>query len=280
MKIYKIRENIPDPYSYIEAMKKFANFDSIKNFASIEDRQTDFYFVENVNGNHTDVCKTCLDGNRAECETLQRDIQLDREKNEHWGNKIATFKKCPAIIDLFRTGIILPAWEDLHFEATIVDNDPNKRTLLATNKDFQPVANFHTVPQIDFDKMNFDVSHNLSVKLRFPYRIEASDGMLLYMKSLFWIGELPFRVIEGLQDTSALSEINLNTIWKIDEGMKYVLQKGDPIVHIFEVPKDSVVAKNEIVQFEDIDWDYWKEVDDFERNVRKINGYRNNQRKK
>ena len=104
--------------------------------------------------------------------------------------------------------------------------------------------------------------------------------MLLYMKSLFWIGELPFRVIEGLQDTSALSEINLNTIWKIDEGMKYVLQKGDPIVHIFEVPKDSVGAKNEIVQFEDIDWDYWKEVDDFERNVRKINGYRNNQRKK
>ena len=143
---------------------------------------------------------------------------------------------------------------------------------------FEPIANFHTVPQIDFDEMNFNVSHNLSVKLRFPYRIEASEGMLIYAKSVFWLGEMPFRVVEGIQDTHALSEINLNTIWNIDEGMRYVLKKGEPIVHIFEVPKESVGAKAEIIQFEDIDWDYWKDVDDFERNVRAINGYRENQK--
>ena len=30
---------------------------------------------------------------------------------------------------------------------------------------FEPIANFHTVPQIDFDEMNFNVSHNLSINL-------------------------------------------------------------------------------------------------------------------
>ena len=44
------------------------------------------------------------------------------------------------------------------------------------------------------------------------------------------------------------------------------------------MPKESVGAKAEIIQFEDIDWDYWKDVDDFERNVRAINGYRENQK--
>ena len=59
MKIYKIRENIPDPYTYLEAMKKYANLTASKNFASISDIPAEFYFVEQVNGTHSDVCKIC-----------------------------------------------------------------------------------------------------------------------------------------------------------------------------------------------------------------------------
>ena len=67
-----------------------------------------------------------VEGLDAECKTLQKDIQLD-EKKQHWGNKIATFKKCPAIIDLFRTGIILQLGKTYSLKQPLLTMTPPKK---------------------------------------------------------------------------------------------------------------------------------------------------------
>ena len=281
MKILKVKPDIPDPLSYLEVIQKYQNWNEIKSFALDEEhiriRDNEVFFWETSRGSHNDICINCRDKVDIDCEILNYEMTLSEAKEQRLNDKLPTMKRCPALIDLFNTGVIIPAWEDMIFEATIIDNDKSKLTLVVLDKDNNPIATSHTKPQVDFIGMNFDVSHNHSVKFTIPYRIFSKE--LIMHKSIFWLGELPFRVVEGIQDTQGVSSININTIWKLETGQRWTVKKGTPMFYIMEIPRDSVNAKHDIVQYEDLDWDKLKQINMGDREVRLTNGYRNNQRK-
>jgi hypothetical protein len=279
MKILKCLPNLPAPLSYLEVIKKYQNWDNINNFASREEAlkivNEEMFFYATNKGSHLTTCKTCQSG--VDCDVLEYEKKLTDKRYEKLNNRISTMKRCPALIDLFKTGVIIPAWTDMSFEAIIVDDDINKKTILALDSNREPIATIHTKPQVDFHKMNFDVSHNFSIKFSLPYRIFSKE--LIMHKSIFWLGELPFRVVEGIQDTAGLSTININTIWKLENGQRWEVKKGTPLFWILEIPRNSVNQKHEVVEYDNIDWDKLKKIDYKDRNVKTINGYRNNQKK-
>ena len=279
MKILKVRPNIPDPMTYLEVIKEYQHWDEITSFASreesIEIRNNDVFFMDSNRGSHTDMCQLCTDQQDKSCDVVITENKLLDERYKKTNEQIATVKRCPALIDLFKTGVVIPAWTDMWFESAMVDNDPNKVTLIAMDSNNKPICTMHSAPQIDLIKMNFDVTHNHTVKFILPYRIFSTEYII--HKSLFWLGELPFRVVEGIQDTNGLTSINLNTIWNLPLGERWEVKKGTPLFHIMEVPRNSIGAKHDIVQYEDLDWDRLKELDIKDRQVKSLGGYRKNQ---
>ena len=264
--------------SYLEVVKNYQDWNNLNLYISKDEfmrvNPDNQYFINSLRGSHADLCINCKDEIDNNCEITKLQTKFFNEKNQKRNDEIGTLKKCPAVIDLFNTGIIIPAWCDMEFEAVIVDNDKNKRTILAVDKEKQPLATIHTTPQVDFKKMHFKVSHNFSIKFALPYRV-FSDHLIMH-KSIFWLGDSPFRVVEGIQDTNGLSSINLNTIWNLEDGMRWVVPKGYPLFWIMEVPKDSVNAEHQIIQYEDIDWVKAKNILLKDSNVHKVNGYRSN----
>ena len=281
MKILKCRPDIPDTMSYLDVVKKYQNWNNLKLYITkdefMEVNPDNQYFINSLRGSHTDLCINCKDEIDNDCDITKLQTEFFNKKNTERKDNIGTLKKCPAIIDLFNTGIVIPAWTDMSFEAVIVNNDPNKRTILAVDKDKQPLATIHTTPQVDFKKMFFNVSHNFSIKFALPYRIFSKH--LIMHKSIFWLGDAPFRVVEGIQDTNGLSSINLNTIWNLQDGQKWEIEKGYPLFWIMEIPKETVNQKHEIIQYEDINWDKAKKILLKDSNVHKANGYRTNIKK-
>ena len=276
MKILKCTPNLPDPLSYLQVVKEYQNWNNINNFASREEGlrvvNEEIFFYSKSKGSHFTTCKTCQSG--SVCDVLEYEKELTDKRYKKLNNRISTMKRCPALIDLFKTGIIIPAWTDMSFEGTIIDNDINKKTILALDNNKEPIATIHTKPQVDFQEMNFNVSHNFSIKFTIPYRIFSKE--LIMHKSIFWLGELPFRVVEGIQDTTGLSSININTIWKLENGERWEIKKGTPLFWIIEIPKKSVNEKHEIIEYENINWDKMQEIDFKDRNVKNLGGYREN----
>ena len=277
MKIIKLDKDLPDPISYLDAVKKYQDWDNIQQFAEY-DVELQHPFITRTDSTHPYYCPNCEKETNPECPIHQEEIAIRDSKYETHAGKVPTMKRCPAIIDTLNSGAVLCAWDDFYFEATEIQNHLLNKTIFAYTDGFKPAHFYHTTPQVDFIEMGFDVSHNMSVKLFMPYRLETSNDNLILYKDLFWLGSMPFKVVEGLQDMNAFSGMFINTIWNIEDGTKVIIKKGTPIVHLLEVPK-STLEPFEIVNPEDLDKEYYQSIIDQEKVVLGKNGYRNKQRK-
>ena len=277
MRVIKLAKDLPDPISYLEAVKKYQDWDNIKQWAKF-DVDAAYPFVESQESQHHLYCPNCDDYTNSECTIFKEELSIiDTRYQTHIG-KLPTIKRCPAIVDSLNSGVVLVAHENMYFEATEIENHPLKKTIFSYTDGFKPNQYHHTTPQFDLFEMGFDVSHNISVKINFPYRIETDKDHLVLLKDLFWLGSLPFKIVEGLQDFNAFGGIFVNTFWNIKDGDKVIIEKGTPIVHCIEVPK-STLEPFEIVERDELPEEYFTNIIEEEKQILAKNGYRNKQRK-
>lgn len=278
MRVIKLAENLPDPISYLEAVKKYQNWDNIKQWADFDSDKA-YPFIERKDNSHPLYCKNCkgLEQTDSNCPIHLEEVRIVEERQATHKGTTPTIKRCPAIIDTLNSGVVLVAYEDMYFEATEVTNHPLKETIFSYTDNFQPNQYHHTTPQFDLFEMGFDVSHNISVKIHFPYRIETDKNHLILLKDLFWLGDMPFKIVEGLQDFNSFGGIFVNTFWKIPKGKKVIIKKGTPIVHLLEVPK-STLQPFEIVERHELPDEYFNNIIEEEKIILSKNGYRKKQK--
>lgn len=275
MRIIKLDKDLPDPISYLDAVRKYQDWDNLKQWMEYDESKA-HPFIEKAGSNHPLYCPNCEDFTYSNCPIHLEEVRIVEERYATHEGKMPTIKRCPAIVDSLNSGVVLVAWENLYFEAVEVKDHPLGRTIFAYTDNLVPNQYHHTTPQFDLFEMGFDVSHNISVKIHFPYRVETDSDHLILLKDLFWLGSMPYKVVEGLQDFNAFGGIFVNTIWNIPDGKKIVIKKGTPLVHLLEVPR-STLDPFEVVEKDDLPDGYLEDLIVEEKQILSKNGYRKRQ---
>lgn len=279
IKIYKLKPNIPDPISYLKALGN--DWKKIPTHFWSDEFNDDEWALSGTEGNHGQLCKQCKEAVNDMSKMCELGVDLQKHHHEKFADldvkkqKIPSLKKCPGIVDYLQTGVILPAWDDLHFEnTTLKSSEGDKQTLFATDSNGKAVGTAHVPPQVDPKKMGFDVSHNISVKLGFPYRVRTNEDYYTLIKYPWWLGESCYTVVEGITASGFYGILNVNTLWNIEPGMKVVIPKGEPFIHLIPVPTSAVKEKFEIVQYEDMSDEDWKNMQKEEFDILRHNAYK------
>jgi len=163
-------------------------------------------------------------------QKLSMDIQMPHKKPLPLiGNLVKKFsnhtiKKCPAVVDYFAEGYIIPMWSDIlvqrygdefHYETNL-------------NSEFNPIE-FHDT--IQFETYPFKKNdYRRGVKFTSPWFFYTPPGWsTLFIKPQLH-PQNDFTLIPGIVETDSFHQVNFPSIWHA-EGDR-ILKRGYPFLHV------------------------------------------------
>jgi hypothetical protein len=81
------------------------------------------------------------------------------------------------------------------------------------------------------------------VKLETPWRVEASDDIVLLFMPVTYNNEHRFQAAHGILDTKYGHVLNIQLFWK-DMNSKTLVRAGTPLVQIIPIPRQSLSLAN------------------------------------
>ena len=135
-----------------------------------------------------------------------------------------TIKKCPAVVDYFTEGYIVPLWsdvliqrygQDFHFESNLLDQLPN-------------FIEFHSEEQ--FKGYHFKKNdYRRAIKFVSPWHFYTPKGWsTLFIPPLLHPNN-DFTLFPGIVETDSFNQVNFPGIWH-SEGDR-ILKRGLPFLH-------------------------------------------------
>lgn len=180
-----------------------------------------------------------------------------------------TIKKCPAVVDYFTEGYIIPLWsdvliqrygQDFHFESNLLDQLPN-------------FIEFHSEEQ--FKGYHFKKNdYRRAIKFVSPWHFYTPKGWsTLFIPPLLHPNN-DFTLFPGIVETDSFHQVNFPGIWHA-EGDR-ILKRGSPFLHV--IPFKRSKTKLKVSEFTGDDF---KKVDIESFNLRSkmTGGYREITRK-
>jgi len=176
-----------------------------------------------------------------------------------------TVKKCPAVVDYFTEGYIIPLWTDIlvqrhgdqfHFETNHPDDT------------FATVIEFHNNEQLStypFERNDF----RNAVKFTSPWFFWTPPGWSTLFLQPQMHPNRDFTLIPGIVETDSFHQVNFPSIWH-SEGDR-LLKRGSPFLHVipFKREKTNMVAK----EFDDFENDAMRD-ESFKLRSKMTGGYR------
>jgi len=150
-----------------------------------------------------------------------------------------TIKKCPAVVDYFSEGYIIPLWADIlvqrygqefHFETNGANDG------LGSVIEFHDEAQFKTYP---FKRKDY----RRAVKFTSPWFFHTPPGWsMLFMQPILHPNE-DFTLFPGIVETDSFHQVNFPGIWHT-EGDR-ILQRGSAFLHVipFKRSKHKLVVE-------------------------------------
>ena len=181
-----------------------------------------------------------------------------------------TLKKCPAVVDYFAEGYIIPLWSDIfiqrqgdefHFDTNHGDNG------IGSTIEFHNEAQFATYPFKRGDLRR-------AVKFTSPWFFYTPPGWsMLFIPPLLERND-DFTLLPGIVETDSFHQVNFPSIWH-SEGDR-VLQRGTPFLHV--IPFKRSKHKIKVEEFSKQDYES-NSKESWNLRSKTTNGYREITRK-
>jgi hypothetical protein len=182
--------------------------------------------------------------------SLKRDFML----TEQVGDRPETLssKNCPGIRKIISTGWIVPAPSDFIIQTngdgvTMEWAEPYRFSKVSPGRD--SYISSHTRSQTEPLLDDPDNTLKTVVKVETPWRVEASDDVVLLFMPVTYNGESRFQAAHGILDTKYGHVVNIQLFWKAMDG-KTLVRAGTPLCQIIPIPRQSLSLSNYDVAIE------------------------------
>jgi len=176
--------------------------------------------------------------------SIKRNFML----TEQLGDRPETLssKNCPGIRKIISTGWIVPAPADFVIQTngdgvSMEWAEPYRFSKVSPGRD--SYVSSHTRSQVEPLLDDPDTTLKTVVKLETPWRIEASDDVVLLFMPVTYNNEHRFQAAHGILDTKYGHVLNIQLFWK-DMNAKTLVKAGTPLVQIIPVPRKSLSLAN------------------------------------
>lgn len=169
--------------------------------------------------------------------SIKRNFLVD----DQVGDKPETLssKNCPGIKKLVSTGWIVTAPADFiiqtNGDGTSVEwMEPYRFSKISAGRD--AYVSSHTKSQVEPLLDDPDTTLKTVIKLETPWRVEASDDVLLLQMPVAYNNESRFVSATGFLDTKYAHVLNIQLFWKVLEG-KTLVKAGTPLCQLIPVSR-------------------------------------------
>jgi hypothetical protein len=161
-------------------------------------------------------------------------------------------KNCPGIRKIISTGWIVPAPADFVIQTngdgvSMEWAEPYRFSKVSPGRD--SYVSSHTRSQVEPLLDDPEDTLKTVVKLETPWRIEASDDVVLLFMPVAYNNESRFQAAHGILDTKYGHVLNIQLFWK-DMNSKTLVRAGTPLVQIIPIPRQSLSLSNYDVTIE------------------------------
>ncbi len=155
-------------------------------------------------------------------------------------------KNCPGIRKIISTGWIVPAPSDFIIQTngdgvSMEWAEPYRFSKVSPGRD--SYVSSHTRSQTEPLLEDPDNTLKTLVKLETPWRVEASDDIVLLFMPVTYNNEHRFQAAHAILDTRYGHVVNIQLFWKVMDG-KTLVRAGTPLVQIIPVPRQSLSLSN------------------------------------
>lgn len=152
----------------------------------------------------------------------------------------STMKRCPAIIETFKHGIMLPLWSDLAVAMRGSDNWEVKFASPLTR--MEP----HDSKQWDFYADPKDFTH---IKLMSPWAISTkSDVKWTFTKPMWnFDADDDIFIAPGVLDFKTQHSTNINLLLPLKAARSYILEAGQPMAHLVPMSDKEIVIRRHLI---------------------------------
>jgi len=176
--------------------------------------------------------------------SIKRNFML----SEQIGDRPETLssKNCPGIRKIISTGWIVPAPADFVIQTngdgvSMEWAEPYRFSKVSPGRD--SYVSSHTRSQVEPLLDDPDTTLKTVIKLETPWRIEASEDVVLLFMPVTYNNEHRFQAAHGILDTKYGHVLNIQLIWK-DMNSKTLVRAGTPLVQIIPILRQSLSLAN------------------------------------
>jgi len=176
---------------------------------------------------------------------------LKKVKNSYFNSKDDYFeglKSCPAFIEYFTKGFVLPMWSDLSLEVGPSGSDSYKWQ----HSDRRSEISIHPYIQTGLSEQEYQ-----HLKLCSPWGFSCSEEVKFLFSAPSWrFGDLPstVEILNGVVNYRTNAGTNINMLVKrTGEQQKFIIKAGTPLVHVIPLTEKKVIIKTHLVNKET--WD-------------------------
>jgi len=154
-----------------------------------------------------------------------------------------TFKACPAIMDGFSQGYILPLWADVWVEPKEGSDDPSfwwDRRLQESAEDRKVVTPHNPWQTQDLKPFKDMSSSSIAWKLNSPWLVETPKDYSMLMIPPLNNRDSRFEPVAGVICTDDFTTyINVPLIWKAPPGYSGLIKKGTPLLQMIPFKREN-----------------------------------------
>lgn len=153
----------------------------------------------------------------------------------------STAKKCPGIIDYYKTGLVIPLWSDL--ELNVLNNQISYQFA-----DKVSSIDFHHEGEWNF-MIDKEINNVIHLKIISPWRLKTKSHVNFLFKDAYYNNQ-PFNFLSTPSATLNFKDqntANINMFLNLKENKTYFLKHQTPLAHIIPLSERNVEIKNHLV---------------------------------
>ena len=157
--------------------------------------------------------------------------------------KRGTMKNCMGILDLYKSGFIIPLWSDLNLK---VENDYFSYVYALTDS-----SGFCSITTHIKDQYGYVFNDFIHFKFNVPWLISEKSGVKTLVTDCRWniLNKYSkMHIVSGVIDYASQKFINVNGFFKkITTPYQYNFESGTPLLHVIPLTDKEIELKTQVV---------------------------------
>lgn len=152
----------------------------------------------------------------------------------------STLKRCPAVIETYKHGMILPLWSDLAIRTDGGHDWEIKFSDIKSNIEVHDARQWSAYA--DADKFT-------QYKLMSPWAVKTKEDIMWSFSKATWNfnPDNPLHILNGVIGFQTQHSTHINIIMPLDQAPSRVIQAGQPMIHMLPLTEKEIVIKKHLI---------------------------------